>query len=336
MKLMKDKKNVIVMGGGTGTFTVLQGLKHYGDLILTAVVTSTDSGGSTGRLRDEFGILPIGDVRQCLVALMKDDSATNILRQLFMYRFPDGGSSLDGHNFGNLFLTALTDVLGTEQEAIDAAGKILNIKGRIMPVTTDKVHLVAEYENGYMLFGEAEIDAPKADHDGTSRIKRMWTQPKAQINPDVAEAIAEADYLVLGPGDLYSSLISNLVVDGVAEAIQKSKCKVIYITNLVSKWGQTHGLKNSDYVAEIAKYLGKSPDILLVNNQDLPENILEKYEAEKSYPVIDDLEGEQIIKRQLLSQEEYTRANGDVVKRSLIRHDSERVAAALHEIFVKM
>jgi len=252
------KVNIVIIGGGTGTFTVIQGLKHHPQFSLTAIVTMTDSGGSAGRLRDEFGTLPVGDVRQCLVALSKEDEAGNILRELFNYRFPNTNSSLHGHNFGNIFLTALSNILGGEEQAIDAASKILNIKGRIIPVTTDNVDLVAKYDNGFILYGEKNIDEPynNPKHDCNSRISRLWTQPDAKLNPHAENAIINADYIIMGPGDFYSSLMANIVINGMDKVISASKAKFIYIPNLVSKYGQTSNMKQSDYIYELAKYIG--------------------------------------------------------------------------------
>jgi uncharacterized cofD-like protein len=328
---MQEQKKIVVIGGGTGTFTVLKGLKHYDDLDLTAIVTMTDDGGSTGRLRDEFGTLPVGDVRQCLVALAREDEAGEMLRSLFLYRFPSSDSSLAGHNFGNLFLTALTDILGSEVAAIDAAAEILNVNGDILPITTDQVKLAAQYDNGDVLVGEEYVDEPdEATHDCTARVVKLWTQPKAQISEEARKAIETADEIIIGPGDLYSSLLSNVVIEGVPEAIQKSQGKFIYVSNLVSKYGQTHGMKLSDYISEIENYSGRELDKAVVNNSELPEAILERYENENSYPILDDgPPNGKIIRGDVVSSQEVIRKDGDVVKRSLLRHDSDKLAAQL-------
>jgi uncharacterized cofD-like protein len=330
---MQKKVKVVVIGGGTGTFTVLTGLKHFPDCDLTAIVTMTDNGSSTGRLRDEFGRLPVGDIRQCLVALAREDEASILLRQLFNFRFPESKSGLSGHNFGNLFLTALTEILGDEVKAIEAAAEILNVTGHILPVTKDNVDLVAEYENGDILMGEKNIDEPGPKHDCTTRIVELWTQPSAAIYAPSREAILAADFIVIGPGDLYSSLLSNVVVDGVPEAIQQNQGKFIYVGNLVSKYGQTHGLKQSEYLAEVEKYVGRKPDYVLLNSQPLSDEILVRYEEEQSYPVVDDLTVENVRRADLLSNETVQRASGDTVKRSLLRHDSHKLAQELLKLF---
>ncbi|PJA40649.1 hypothetical protein CO178_01815, partial [candidate division WWE3 bacterium CG_4_9_14_3_um_filter_34_6] len=244
-------KNVVVIGGGTGTYMVLTAIKHIPNINITAIVSSADSGGSTGILRDEFGQLPVGDFRQCLVALAKDTNGDNILRDLFSYRFSRGGSGLEGHNFGNLLITALTDILGSEEDAFRKASKILNVQGRVFPITFDKIQLVAEYENNDIGYGEAMIDDPTKEHDGSLRIKKLWCQPKGKIFNKSKEAILDADYIILGPGDLYTSTIANFVVGDTSKIIKNAKAKIIYICNLVSKWGQTHSLGATDYVLEI-------------------------------------------------------------------------------------
>jgi uncharacterized cofD-like protein len=336
------KLNVVVIGGGTGTFTVLSGLKHYRNCELTAVVTMTDNGGSAGKLRDEFGYLPVGDIRQCLVALSREDDASMILRQLFQYRFPDSKSELSGHSFGNLFLTVLTEILGSEVKAIEAAVDILNVEGKILPITTDNVDLMAEYEDGSVLMGEKNIDEPNEKHNGAAKVKRLWTQPPAIIHPPTKQAIASADFIVMGPGDLYSSLLANIVVGDVAHTIKDSPAKIVFVGNLVSKYGQTHGLKQSDYLAEMAKYIGRRADFALINDAPLPEKILEKYRDEQSYPVEDDLGSQpaeaaasltKVVRQALLSEEVVNRKSGDTVRRSLLRHDSQKLAQALMGIF---
>ncbi len=327
------KKKFVVISGGTGGFTVLRGLKRFDNLDLTAIVTMTDSGGSTGRLRDEFGMLPVGDARMCLVALSKEDEAADILRELFLYRFPNSSPSLAGHNFGNLFLTALTELLGSEIAAIEAAEKILAISGKVLPVTTDKVNIFAKYDDGSSLTGEALIDEPPVGHNKNAKLIELSTKPKAHIYKDSRDAILAADYVLIGPGDLYSSLISNLVIDGVKDALQQSKAKLIYVTNLVSKYGQTTNMKNSDYVKEITRYAGRKPDYIIVNNGKLPTGALNKYKAENSFPIEDDLTDEAVIVRaDILAKEEIKRRNNDVVQRSLIRHDSNNLAAEIMRI----
>src|SRR3989344_1853527 len=205
-------KRIVVIGGGTGTYTVLSAIKHIKDIDITAIVTSADSGGSTGVLRDHFGQLPVGDFRQCLVALADEGNGDNILRDLFQYRFSKGGSGLEGHNFGNLLIAVLRDILGSEEEAFRKASKILNVKGRVFPVTYDDIQLVAKYSDGSIGYGEAMIDEPPPTHDGSMKIEQLWVQPKAKINKKAKEALEAAHYIILGPGDLYTSILANIVI----------------------------------------------------------------------------------------------------------------------------
>lgn len=328
---MMESTKVVVIGGGTGIHNLLIGLKKYTPNI-TAIVSTMDSGGSSGALRDQFGQLPPGDIRQSLVALSPDQSAFLTLRKLFSYRF-DKGQGLEGHNFGNLFLTVLTAIEGSDEKAVEAAAKILGLKGKVAPVTWQSAHLAAKYEDGSVVVGEHEIDEPK--HDGKLHITDFFLKPKAEANPEALKAIAEADLIVIGPGDLYTSLIANLVVGGVADAISKAKAKKIYIVNLMTKFGQTYGFKASDHVREIDKYLGGDVlDYVLINTAPLPEDIVALYKEEQDSPVIDDLKDDHYkIKRvDLLSPLAYQNVQSDLLKRSLIRHDTVKLAAAVLEL----
>jgi uncharacterized cofD-like protein len=324
---------VVVVGGGTGTHTILRGLKKYADKIdITAIVTMADSGGSTGRLRDEFGQLPVGDVRMALAALSADTGPhEELLRELFLYRF-DKGAGLAGHNFGNLFLTALTEILGSSSEAIKTASEVLRVAGRVLPVTTDNVHLVATYDDGVVVVGEHEIDTPAAERCHNT-IVNVCVTPAAKLNPEAAEAIALADMIILGPGDLYTSIIANLVVDGFKAALVASPAKIVYVGNLMSRPGQTSGMQSSDYVSEIAKYSGRTPDCVLINNALFPADLLARYALEGTHPVVHNSEVATYatVTTDLVSTESVTTAAGDVIKRSLIRHDSDKLAAVVLE-----
>jgi uncharacterized cofD-like protein len=325
--------NIVVIGGGTGSFTTLSGLKKIPNVNLTAIVPATDSGGSTGRLRDEFGYLPIGDVRQCLAALAEDQEESLLLRQLFSYRFDKGEAGLKGHNLGNLLLTALTEMLGDEMSAIESVEKLMNIQGHVYPVSLKKSTLVAEYENGQVIEGEHHIDEPEYPHDGRTKIVNLRVEPVVKICPAARKAIKEADLILIGPGDLYTSLIANLVVDGMKEAIRSSKAKLVYVVNLVTKFGQTYGYSARDFVDEIARYAGRSPDVILMNDNHLPKDILKRYELEFAYPVEDNLgKGKNIIRGNLLAREEIVTPKGDILKRSLIRHDGNKIADEIKEL----
>lgn len=335
---MNEKKNVVVIGGGTGTHTVLKGLKRYQkQLHISAIVTMADSGGSTGRLRDEFGQLPVGDARMALVALASDaDSHDNLLRDLFLYRFAKG-DGLSGHNFGNLLLVALTEILGSEEAAIRAAGKVLRVQGSVIPVTNEPVDLEATYADGTVVTGEHSIDEPTIPQQTEHRITKLNVVPDATINEQAEQAILDADMIVLGPGDLYTSVLANCVVEGVSSAIRHSSAKVVYVSNLMTKLGQTTGFGTKEHVQEIKKYTGVTPEYLLVNTALFPAELLARYSEEGEYPVEynGSVEGCIAIEANLLATEAVQTAKGDVLKRSLIRHDSRLLARQLVDILWK-
>lgn len=316
-----ETKKAVVIGGGTGSFVVLRGLKNY-PLDISAVVTMFDSGGSSGVLRDEFGILPPGDARRCLIAL-SDGEKEATLRNLFNYRFNQEGSALNGHNFGNILLTALTRIMSSEAEAIEEAGKILNIKGKVLPVSLNVAHLCAELQNGEIIEGETNIDIPK--HEGSLKIERVFLKPHALIYEETRKAIKEADLIIIGPGDLYTSVIPNFLVEGVSLALRESRAKKIYIMNLMTKWGETHNFKASNFASEIIKYAGISKlDAIIVHNATVSSEIAETYAQQKQFPVMID-EG--------LAEYANKIVTGDICdESSLLRHDSEKLADLISTI----
>ncbi len=331
---MDDKKSVVVIGGGTGTHAILRGLKRYQKQVdLTAIVTMADSGGSTGRLRDEFGQLPVGDVRMALAALASDDDEhEELVRKLFMHRF-DRGSGLEGHNVGNLLLVALTDILGSEEAAIRAAARVLRVRGNVVPVSTEAVHLVATYSDGVTIVGEHAIDEPEASRHA-ARIVSLSVTPAAVINPKAEEAILNADVVVLGPGDLYTSVLANCVVDGVPEALRHTSAQLVYVANLMTKLGQTHDMGVAEHVAEVVAYTGREPDYVLVNSGAIPEELLSRYASEREYPVAMNCDETTctIVTDDFTAKEVVRLQSGDVLKRSLVRHDSHKLARAVIDI----
>lgn len=315
-------KKVVVIGGGTGNFVVLRGLKKY-PLDLTAIVSMADDGGSTGILRDELGVLPPGDVRQCLVAL---SNSSRLMRSLMNYRFENGG--LGGHSFGNLLLSALEKVTGSFEKAVEEAGKILYIKGKVIPVTTHQVRLKMVLNNRKILEGEKEVYLSQEIDQG---YKTMFLEPFPKVNPRVIEEIQNADLIVIGPGGLHTSLIPNLLVEGVCEAISQSDAKKVYVVNLMNRKGQTTKYKTSDYLNELIRYMGKDIfDFVLINAQKPPKELIDVY-AEEGDLVENDLKDERLIEADLLGRlaEEPKR---DLLKRNLIRHDSRKLAQELVKI----
>jgi uncharacterized cofD-like protein len=315
---------VVVIGGGTGTHMVLRGLSPYVPRIsLTAVVAMTDSGGSTGRLRDSFGILPIGDVRNALTAMAAMDTDDGVLlRRLFTYRF-DRGDGLAGHSIGNLLLTALRELLGSEREAIAAAARLLRIAGRVLPVTFDNVHLVATYDDGVRVRGEALIDVPPPERYAR-HIKALTLDGVATITPEVSEAIMTADLIIFAPGDLYTSLLPNFLIPGMVDVMAQATAKRVYIANLMSRPGQTTGFRLSDHLREITRYSGVVPHVVMVHNQPLSAAACTHYANEHEYPVeIDAPAGATtVLAADLLLRDD---------RHHLVRHDPQKVASVLSD-----
>lgn len=274
---------IVVIGGGTGNFVVLSGLKHHTPN-LTAIVSMSDSGGSSGRLRDQLGQLPPGDVRQCLLGLSPDTPNDSILRRLLDYRF-DRGQDLRGHSFGNLMLAALTEITGSMARAIIEAGRMLQITGRVLPVTLTNTNLKARLVDGALVSGEASIDL-RGVNPGV-RIDYVYLDPPARVYPPVVEAILNADLLVMGPGDLYTSIIPNLMVEGVGEAIARTRAPVLYASNIMTKPGESDGFRVSDFAREVKRYMGPAAriDYLLVNDAPLPREAIDRYGSSNAYPV---------------------------------------------------
>ena len=316
-------KKIVVIGGGTGSFVLLSGLKQY-PVDLTAIVPVTDDGGSTGRLRDEFGFLPVGDIRQCLAALASENG---LLRQLLLYRF-EKGQGLKGHNLGNLLLTALEDMVGSEPEAVIQAAKIFRLKGRVLPISKKLVKLAAEYSTGQTIVSEHKIETHKLVQG--EKITRLFTQPKAEINPLAAEAIKSADLVILAPGDLYNSIITSLVISGTKEAVKASQAKFVSVVNLMTLNSQTHNFTAKDHLRELESYLGRSVDKILINSQTIPQSIIKAYQKYDEYPVKDDLgNNSKVIREPLIVNSSYKKPKSDKLKRSLLRHDPKKLAKAI-------
>ena len=312
---------IVAVGGGTGLSMLLSGVKNITNN-LTAVVTVGDDGGSSGRLRESLGILPPGDIRHCITALADDEDLVN---KLFKYRF-DNGEGLEGHSFGNLYLTALCSITGSMVTAIKESSNVLSIRGRVLPATLDDMKLVAEMKDGRIVHGESTI--PEAN----GQIERLFTEPKnCKALPEVIQAIRSAELIILGPGSLYTSVIPNLLVKEIADEIVKSKAKKIYVCNIMTQPGETDNYTVSDHLRALIKHAGsnKIVDAVLVNNF-LPANISEKYEKNNSYPVKLDVAevkklGIKVFGKKLIQDN----------KEGLIRHSSTRVARAVYYWFRK-
>ncbi len=314
-KLNKGAK-IVAIGGGTGLSMLLKGIKKYTNNI-TAVVTVGDDGGSSGRLREDMGILPPGDIRNCIAALADDD---NLITELFQYRFKKG-EGLEGHSFGNLFLTALCAITGNMVKAVKESSNVLNIRGVVLPATLDDMKLVAEYTDGTIVKGESNIPE---EHKS---IKKLFTEPvHCQALPEVIEAILQADLIILGPGSLYTSVIPNLLVDGIVDAIMQSSAKKIYVCNIMTQPGETDNYSVASHVNALFSHANgrRILDAVLVNNS-LPDNISEGYAKNGSIPVRLDMEnivpiGIEVVSQKLIQEN----------KQGLVRHSSNRVARAVY------
>ena len=314
-QLQKGPK-VVAIGGGTGLSNLLRGLKEFTSNI-TAIVTVADNGGSSGKLRDELDILPPGDIRNCLVALADQEP---LMEDLFQYRFHKKGD-LRGHSFGNLFIAAMTEVLGDFEEAVEESSKVLAIQGKVLPSTNQNVNLGAIYEDGTEILGESEIPNEQKS------IKGVYLEPgSVQITARAQNALLEADYILVGPGSLYTSLLPNLLVKGMVDAIQNSKAKKIFITNVMTQPGETTGYSAYDHLKVVYDHIGKQIfDYTIVNRNGSRKDLLEKYAEEGAYPVDNDIDklrklNIEIVEGKLIQTGDY------------IRHDPHKLAELLVEL----
>ena len=330
-------KNIVIIGGGTGTYTLLSGLKKY-PANLTVIVSTADDGGSTGRLRKEFGVMPPGDIRQCLLGLSNADRE---IKDLFSYRFDQG--SLKGHVAGNIIIAALEKLSGNVQPAIECLKKVLRAKGNIYPATLKPTELSAILENGKTIRGEHNIDEPtyQSLYLGRGRgpqIQSLSLNPALPANPKAIKAILSADVIVFGPGDLYTSILPNILPKGMARAIGKSSAKKILVTNIMTKFGQTGGFKSSDFVKELQKYMGLAKlDIAIVNSQKPSKKWLTAYKKERAAfvtPDVGEIEklGIRAKAASLVSEFVFKRSKSDSLMRSFLRHDPHKLAKLIWKI----
>ena len=307
---------IVVIGGGHGLSTLLHGLKNYTSNI-TAVVTVADDGGSTGKLRKQFGLVAPGDIRNCLVALADTEP---LMSDLFQFRF-GGKAELDGHSFGNLFITAMTKITGDFEKAVKESSKVLAIRGQVVPSTLEEVDLIAEYEDGTKISGESKIPEEKKP------IKRIYLNRKdCEATPEAISAIKEADVIVIGPGSLYTSIIPNLLIKGITKAILESKALKIYVCNIMTQSGETDNFKASDHIeAIVAHAKSKLFDYCILNRAEISTEFVEKYKEEDAYVVVADDEkieemGFSVIKENLVSTKDY------------VRHDTQKLAKIIMDL----
>jgi uncharacterized cofD-like protein len=345
-------KRIVTIGGGTGPFALLSSLKHY-PCAITAIVTMADSGGSSRRLMDEFGQLPLGDLRQALVALSRKGV---LWRDIFNFRFrqgqgvrasdlpealadPDGDgpaasnaarvaaqAGVSGHSLGNLVISALQDVNdGDLLLAIQDAQELLDTAGDVLPVTLDPATLCAELEDGEVICGETNIDTRGEVEPGTlPRVRRLFLRDRCAACPQAIRAIRRADVIIIGPGDLYTSILPNLLVDGMPEAIRASEAETVYVCNLMTKHGETDDYRASDFVREIHRYLGGRVDRAILHDGSFPEQLLDVYAAKQQHPVRPDREHV----RQLVPHVEVDSLITLVGNDHFVRHDPERLVRA--------
>ncbi|MCG3176135.1 MAG: Gluconeogenesis factor [Candidatus Omnitrophica bacterium] len=316
MAVLQGKRRITCIGGGTGLFTLLLGLKSLPQTLLTSIVNMSDDGGSSGKLSQTFGILPPGDIRRSLVAL---SNAPDLMNQIIQHRFEKGGE-LHGHSFGNLFLTVLAEVRGSMAEAVRALSDILNIQGVVLPATTTLSRLVAEFKDGTVVKGESRIDLCEGRAPDL-RIRRIWHEPASRCHIDAYTSILFADLVLIGPGDLYTSVLTNFAVDRLAEAVVRGRSKRVYICNLMTKPGETHGYTVKDHVREVVRYLGGDKlDGVIVSDTRFSAESIAEYAKKDQSPVsaggVSDLSRAtraKIVRADVANQTE------------LVRHDSAKL-----------
>jgi len=317
---MRTKK-VVTIGGGTGSFMVLSELKKRENIEITAIVNMTDAGGSTGQLRDEIGVLPAGDARQALIALAQSEQEW---RDLMTYRFEDG--NMMGHSFGNLMLGALEKISGSFEDALMRASELLQVKGKVVPITLDDSQVIIETENDEIFYGENRID-----ESVVSNPRAIYFNKPTNLNIKARKAIEEADVIIICPGNFYCSIMPNLLVSGMHKALDKSRAKKYFVANLVSKYGHTTDMTVSDFVEQAHKAVDLSfIDTVLYNTQASIDSELQAiYDADGEHLIdpgdIADMQGVEAVGLDLVAKDIVEQSKHDKVKRSLIRHDAKKL-----------
>lgn len=319
-KILSSGPKIVTIGGGTGTSTLLRGLKAYTSNI-TAIITVADDGGGSGTLRNDLGMLPPGDIRNCMLALAETEP---VLEKLLSYRFTEG--SLKGQSFGNLFLAAMNGISGSFEQAVKHMCDVLAVTGRIFPVTEENINLIAELEDGTEIRGESRIGSHHLIHPG--KIKRIrLNKPSVRPIEQAVEAIYDADVIVLGPGSLYTSIIPNLLVEGIVDAIASSRATKVYVCNIMTQPGETEGYTVSDHINAIDVHTGRRIiDICVANKSEIDPDILQRYKDDGSVQVEIDYTnlkglGIRIVEKDMAS-----------IKKDVVRHDSDMLAQTIMDI----
>ena len=314
-------KNIVTVGGGTGSYTVLSGLKNLKNVSLVALVSMADDGGSTGILRKKWNVLPPGDVRQCLAALSGKEFLNRRSRLLW------------GHKIGNVILAVLEKITGDFSKGLQFASWLFNTKGRILPITKNDAELEISFSDGVIITGEGNIDRTIFK----SEVKDLYYKNVTKINPEAREAIISADYIVIVPGNLFCSILPNFIVDGFNESLSQSKAKVILIMNLVNRHGHTMNWSKENYLNIIEKYFGKRVDFIIDNNEPFSNEQAVHYQNDGGNGIFikGNLQDSRVIEKPLLSNILFSQDNTDSVKRSLIRHDSQKLTEIIEEIIKK-
>ncbi len=325
-------QKIVTLGGGTGHFSLLRGLVELNKPeLITAVVGTWDSGGSSGRLRTELGVLPPGDIRQCLLALMGDPKQRQVAQKLFDDRMDNMRSPLKGHALGNLIAARLEHIYKGPDRAVEAERLLFRIKARVYPVSISELNLMAKLEGGKELNGESNIDlrAQKKDYNPKQKISRIYFETAADPNPEAISAILEADKVIFSAGDLYTSVLPHLLVSGIKEAIEQSKAKVYLVLNLMTKMGETDNFKASDYLKAFIYYLGEGKHInyVLANSNGLDKEVLKVYKKDKQQPVEIDLEECQKVAPHTKIIKEHLAIYH--IREHLFRHNSRKLAEVI-------
>jgi uncharacterized cofD-like protein len=314
-------RKVLTIGGGSGQYALLAGLRDLDQVDITAVVSMVDSGGSTGRLRDELGILPPGDVLKCILALSPH---RDISRAIFLKRFTVD-RRLKGHNAGNMLLTMLSRYTGSFPSGIQALAEILDVRGRILPVTIDRATLVAELTDGTRIYGETAIDMPRGDQ--REKIRDVFLVPHHSdcitVYPPVIKAVESANAVIIGPGDLFTSIIPSLIVPGVKEALQKSKASLFYVVNIMTKFGETHQFTGRDFVLKLEETIGRRLDGIIYNSKKPDGALLARYHAQKADFVTIDPSDSWWAPRRIHAADLLETSAG------IVRHDAKKLAEAI-------